>query len=856
MNRQDEHLLNQAIEAVRVDHPDAATVSKAASRVAERLDIPPQILASGPIASCDDVQRLLPQYRDGALAEPTRMLVQTHLGECGACLRQFRQGPQGAVVDWSAPRRASANVRAPQHWGWALAATLLIGVSGLFAYRTFWAVPPGVRAEVQSIDGSAYLISDSGDRQISPGASIHEGDRLRTTGASRAILRLADGSTLEVNERTALHIGARGRNMTVWLDRGAAIVQAAHRTSGHLYLRTPDCRVAVTGTVFSVDAGIKGSRVSVLQGAVHVTHAGIDSTLNPGDQISTDDNLAAIPLQQEVSWSQDRDKYLALVAQVSLLAHRIGDIPLPQPRYSSDILDRIPTNTLLYVSIPNLGDFVSQANAIFKDQLAQSPELRQWWERGGDHNTAQLDEFVTRLHDFSQFIGDEMVVTALKDGNRPGFAILADVQKSGLADLLQQQFAASGLVIYDEKALSATKSADAFGQYALVRDHEVVFSNSLATLKLIDAQLNTGSSGFASSDFGKQIEAAYGRGAGIILAADLHQMVLSAEARGPRAHQAQIENSGLEKIQYLIAEHREINNLPQNHINLQFSGPRERIASWLAAPAPMGSLDFVSPNASIAVAGLSKDPAAIADDVIAMSMHGQDVDSELNKADQMLQIDLRSDIIANLGGEFLVALDGPVLPTPSWKAVVEVRNSARFEYALEKLALAVSQNQHGKNARQIAIEPSDVGGQRFYAVRDAVSGTDVADYTYSGGYMILAPNRALLMDALQTASSGDSLGRSASFRALLPKDPNENFSAIAYQNLSPVLTPLLSQLSGDTADAVHKLAADSRPTAICAWGEENRIEAGSDSRLFGFDFLTLGALLDSRNKNAQSHVIP
>jgi hypothetical protein len=65
-----------------------------------------------------------------------------------------------------------------------------------------------------------------------------------------------------------------------------------------------------------------------------------------------------------------------------------------------------------------------------------------------------------------------------------------------------------------------------------------------------------------------------------------------------------------------------------------------------------------------------------------------------------------------------------------------------------------------------------------------------------------------------------------------------------------VLNPLLSQFSGESADAIRKLAADSRPTAICAWGKENRIEAASDSRLFGFDFLTLGALLDSRNKLA------
>jgi hypothetical protein len=93
-----------------------------------------------------------------------------------------------------------------------------------------------------------------------------------------------------------------------------------------------------------------------------------------------------------------------------------------------------------------------------------------------------------------------------------------------------------------------------------------------------------------------------------------------------------------------------------------------------------------------------------------------------------------------------------------------------------------------------------------------------------------------------------------SFKALLPKDANENYSAIAYQNLSPVLTPLLSELNGETADAVRKLAADARPTAICARGEESRIEAASDSRLFGFDFLTLETLIQSGNKHTAASV--
>jgi len=366
--------------------------------------------------------------------------------------------------------------------------------------------------------------------------------------------------------------------------------------------------------------------------------------------------------------------------------------------------------------------------------------------------------------------------------------------------------------------------------------------------------LSAGASGFAGGDFGKQIAAAYTRGAGIILAADLHEMManMPAHVRMPGKN-AMVQKSGIEELRYLIAEHRETNGMPQNHLNMQFSGTRERVASWLAGPAPIGSLDFVTPNASAVVAVLSKDPKAIADDIIAMTTQTSG-NSGFDEANTKLQINLRDDLMANLGGDFLLALDGPVLPTPSWKAVIEVNNAAQLVNTLERLVQTINSQPQGEKTHQVAIDPSDANGQRFYAVRDVTSGAVVANYTFFDGFMIIAPTRALLIEAIQTRESGSSLARSAAFRALLPKDENENYSAVAYQNLSPVLTPVLSFFSGESADAIRKLAADARPTVICAFGQENRIEVASDSRLFGFDFLTLGALLDSRNKLGAAHV--
>ena len=564
MKRDRKMLLEDAARALQADVPDPEATSASALRSARTLgmEMDPAVL-DGAVHSCEGVQRLFQQFRTGVLSPSRKLLVETHLHDCGACLKIFREGHEHAPLNWEPAEIAAASRRRPLAWGWALAASAALLVTGVFLYKGYWQVPPGVRAEVQTIDGSAYLIDASGDRRIAPGTELREGAELRTSGDSHAVLRLADGSVVEVNQRSTLDVGARGRNMTVSLKRGAVIVQAAHRDSGHLYVRTPDCRVAVTGTVFSVDAGLKGSRVAVLRGSVNVSHAGIHNALLAGDQMTTSDNLAPEPLAEQFAWSPDREKYVGMMAELANVAHRIAQIPFPQPRYTSDLLARVPADTVFYVSIPNLGEFLEQANGIFQDQLKQSPELQEWWTKGQKRNPGQLNEFVDKIHDVSQYLGDEVVFVGWGKGNRPDFAMVADVTRSGLADELQQQFSdgPGKLVVLDEASLATANAApDAgHGGYALVRDREVVFASSIAALKELNAQLNGGSSGFADGDFGKQLAAAYGRGAGIILGANLHAILheqTEQSAKAPRKQQM-MASSGLQDVEYLIAEHRE-----------------------------------------------------------------------------------------------------------------------------------------------------------------------------------------------------------------------------------------------------------------------------------------------------------
>jgi hypothetical protein len=222
-----------------------------------------------------------------------------------------------------------------------------------------------------------------------------------------------------------------------------------------------------------------------------------------------------------------------------------------------------------------------------------------------------------------------------------------------------------------------------------------------------------------------------------------------------------------------------------------------------------------------------------------------DGNRELTDSQNKLRLRWREDVAAQLGGDAVIALDGPVLPMPAWKLVVEVHDPAALEASLEKLIAAANDEarQHGHGG--LALQHEDVGGQRFYTVQNPNRPLVATNYTFADGYMIVAQSRAFLMDALRVHATGDSLARSADFKKLLPNDGKTNYSAIVYQNLTPVLQPLVSQLPSDKAAILEQLAVDAHPSVICAWGEQSRIEATSNSRLFGFEWLALGSLLDS-----------
>jgi len=871
--------VEDAVAAVRSeDVPDSA-VAEAGARVWRRLAAEagrggsPDAtggMGGGIIEGCVQVLRLLPAYRDGALTTARALLVEDHLRECATCrAASHGSGRRLAVLPWRPTGTAPATAR-PRGHRRALAASLLIAAAAavFVAQRALFGVPPGSRASVQAVSGIVQRVDADTARPLDPGAELGEGDSIRTGRGSNALLRLRDGSLLEMSDRAEVSVTARGQDTTVRLRRGSVIVEAAERRAGHLRVASDDCTVSVTGTVFSVSAGLKGSRVTVIEGQVHVAQGGREHALDAGGQLVTSPAIARTRVREEIAWSRNLDQHLALLAELGELREQLQRVATPGLRYRSRLLELVPPETVVFASLPNYGETLGEAHRLFQDRLAQSPVLREWWRQAdpSGHGGPALSDVVERVQGFARHLGDEIVFAALDEGARAARPLLlAEVQRSGLREYLEGELAAAGehegprVRVVDAESIGTVRSGE-----LVVLLEEGVFAMAAdgADLKHVVSRLRNGGPALAGTAFGSRIAAAYDEGAGMLFAADLERASRGLTS-GRNAGRRPPEALGLEDLRHLIVERKDVGGHTLSQAVLTLAGPRRGIASWLGAPAPMGALEFVSANATAAGAFVVKSPALLLDDVLAAAPAGRSSEG-LAEAEARLGLRLREDVAETLGGEVAFALDGPLLPTPSWKLIVEVYDAPRLQASIESLVRAFNDEAAGEGRPGVRLEAEQAAGQTYHALRssDAVAPFEV-HYTFAGGYLVAAASRALVMRAIQVRESGDGLPRSERFRSLIPADGRADVSGVLFQDLGPLVGGILegagrAGLGTKERESLAGLARRTQPSLICAYGEEDRIRVAGIGGLFDLDPRTavLPLLLDRLSPGTQARRDP
>ena len=263
----------------------------------------------------------------------------------------------------------------------ALAAVLAIALGfGLITMVQEMLAGGAKMARIEAVEGTLYRVAGDSSRPIAAGETIDEGEEVRTAKGSTAMVRMADGSLIEMSERAGFSLDASRKGNTIQLERGRIIVQAAKQRNRHLYVATRDAEVSVVGTIFAVNSGTKGSRVSVVEGEVHVQQGQKDSVLHPGDQVTTHASVERVPVKDEVAWSRNAKQYDQLLAELTALGQDIdARVERPGLRYSTRLLDLAPVGTTVWIALPNLSKSLPQTQQILDQRITESPSLAQWW---------------------------------------------------------------------------------------------------------------------------------------------------------------------------------------------------------------------------------------------------------------------------------------------------------------------------------------------------------------------------------------------------------------------------------------------------------------------------------------------
>ena len=849
-----DHKFDRLLSEIRGEKVDDRVVGEARDRVWKSISASPTAaLSMQTLRSCEDFQSLIPAYLDKNLPEARRFLFQDHVHQCVACRHAVELARDGEMQPIWQPKAASRTFPA---WRWAMAAAAVAVVAAAtFALQN--GMFPGqhaLRGSVQTVDGSLYAVVDDQVRVIPAGYQIRNGDVIRTAKGSNAEVRLLDGSLVEMSERSDLSVSREWRGTTIHLDGGHIIVQAAKQRTGRLYVATDDCLVSVKGTIFSVNHGIKGSRVAVIEGVVRVAAGDQTTELRAGDEGTSNASVAKVPIQNEIAWSRNSARYLALLGDFAVLQKQFEAIPSPGLRYSSDLLPYVPDKTAVYAAIPNLAATLGEAGQLFQDRLQQSPALRAWWKEQQHGKGPKLADVVEQLKTFSSYLGDEIVFAVAKDGTEYSApVVLARVRRPGLEGFLQSEAkrfnsdgTRSAMQIVHDPAAIVPASDRPFLVY--VNNNILVATPDVAELRRAVTRIQQSSaSHFAETPLYQQVVHSYQQGAGWLFCADMEQIV---------ANHVQDESKlpeGVGDVRYLMMERREVGGKTENRAALTFASERRGIASWLAAPASMGSLEFVSPNATIVNSLVIKNPKAIVEDFFQIiGKSDPHFSDDLAQFESKAGVGVLNDITAPLGGEVTMAFDGPVLPTPRWKVIFEVYDPATLQSTIGKLVESFNREAATRNANHdvgsLQLTQQQVGPQTYYTIRNPKQPNFELDYTYVDSYLIAGPDISTLSHAIRDRESGNTLTHSQTFQALLPSDGYTNFSGIFYHNIGPVVGPLVDQirkvgsLTPEQQQSIATLQSNTAPGLIYVYGEPERIVVASNTGFMGFDLGTLMTL--------------
>jgi type IV pilus assembly protein PilA len=103
------------------------------------------------------------------------------------------------------------------------------------------------------------------------------------------------------------------------------------------------------------------------------------------------------------------------------------------------------------------------------------------------------------------------------------------------------------------------------------------------------------------------------------------------------------------------------------------------------------------------------------------------------------------------------------------------------------------------------------------------------NYTFADGYLLVGSNRAAVSEALRGHQSGESLAKSAKFRAALPDNQAQIASAVYYQNVANWMAMVMKQLPPDLMMSLPRTPTESLASVSALYGSDRMIRAAGKS---------------------------
>ncbi len=538
------------------------------------------------------------------------------------------------------------------------------------------------------------------------------------------------------------------------------------------------------------------------------------NTAVPGQ---TNAQTAPIPIV-----SQDAKSFSGLAAEFSRILQKTHEsVPSPATRTQSRLLLLLPESTIFYAAFPNYGEASHQFVTVFQNELKTNASLRSWWESGDmAAQRPKLEASLQRFYELSQYLGDEVVVCGVKRGKlSPAVLVLAEVRKPGLKVFLQQSAkelgtpSAPAARVLDAAELASTRDLLPIDKPAImVLPDMVVGASDISALREFSAAAKNKNHEFLATGFGQRLARSYAGGLTMLVGIDVHTIMADMPTQQGRAI---FESTGFSDAKYLVWERGNISNQPASQMELSFIGPRRGVASWLAAPGPMHSLDFVSPKAAIATAVRLKDPAKIFDDVRDLaSASNPNAMASLEQMERALRISLRDDLLSHLGGELALEVNRFTPPDPEWKLILQTKDPDAFLAKLRTLLTVlhmppVDVDQDGVTYHVIQIPSAQKAQQIVYVSVD--------------GYLIVGPSQRSIAQAIRLHRSGESLAANRKFQEALPLGRLAETSAVLYEDPIALAELSLRRFSPELAQSLSKQTVDTPPVVICGYGDESAL---------------------------------